>query len=117
MIKRVLGTKVKEAIISSKLVNSPACISTASGSLNLRMEKFLKERNQLQDKATRIVEVNPNHIVWSRIKSNIKNKTNDSTDNDIINVIYTQACLIEGDSIVNPTQFAHQINNLLSKIK
>merc|ERR1712224_606342 len=55
LIKETLEEKVKEIKISSKLVNSPACISTPEGSINLRMEKFLKEQKQLYKKTTKIM--------------------------------------------------------------
>jgi molecular chaperone HtpG len=117
IISEVLKDKIKEVIVSSKLVNSPACISIPEGGINLRMEKFLQEQKQLHKKAARILEINPKHAIWKRVQKNINNKYEKINNYNIINVIYTQACLIEGDTIENPSIFAEQLNFLLSQIK
>ena len=116
IISEVLKDKVKEVIISSKLVNSPACISIPEGGINLRMEKFLQEQKQLHKKAARILEINPQHVIWKRVQKNINNQVEKTNNFNIINVIYTQACLIEGDTVENPSVFAEQLNFLLSQI-
>lgn len=116
IISDVLKDKIKEVIISSKLINSPACISIPEGGINLRMEKFLQEQKQLHKKAARIFEINPQHIIWRRVLKTLNNKAEKINNYNIINVIYTQACLIEGDTVENPGIFAEQLNFLLSQI-
>ena len=54
-IQDVLGSKVKDVIISSKLVNSPACLSSPEGSMNLRMEKFLSTYNEAEKSMAYII--------------------------------------------------------------
>ena len=116
IIKKTLNDKIKDVVISSKLVNSPACISISNDGINLRMEKFLKEQKQLYNKAERIFEINPKHIVWVKVIDNINKNTSEEVNSNIINVIYTQACLLEGDTISHPNLFAKQLIKLLERI-
>jgi len=116
VIKKVLGNKIKEVTISHKLINSPACISISNDGINLRMEKFLYEQKQLYNKAERVLDIKPNHIIWQKVMSNIRQNKNEETNSYIINVVYTQACIIEGDSINNPYQFTQQLLKLLEKV-
>ena len=116
-IKDVLKDKVKDVIISSKLVKSPACISIAEGGMNLRMEKFLIEQRQLNSKSGRILEINPDHPILKKINNSISGNAEElELNRDLIDVIYTQACLIEGAAIENPSEFASKLNSLLEKI-
>ncbi|RST70253.1 molecular chaperone HtpG [Candidatus Aquarickettsia rohweri] len=116
-VKEILKKKIKDVIISSKLVSSPACISTAEGGMNLRMEKFLIEQNQLHSKSAKVLEINPNHPIFKKIVSSLLNNNKDTELNkNLIEVVYGQACLIEGDSLDNPSEFAHKLNSLLEKI-
>ena len=117
LIKDILKDKVNDVIISSKLIDSPACIAISEGGLNLRMEKFLIEQKQLNSKSGRILEINPTHPIFKKISNSIsKDDTETKLNKDLIDVIYTQACLIEGAAIENPSEFAFKLNSLLEKI-
>lgn len=116
LIKNVLKAKVKDVVISSKLIHSPACIAIPEGSMNLRMEKFLIDQKQLHSKVAKILEINPNHNIWIKVNSYISQANKTQINKNIINVIYNEACLIEGDSIEDPNGFAEQLNSLLSLI-
>ena len=75
------------------------------------------EQNQLNAKSARIFEINPNHSIFKKINNSISSKKDDNELNkNMIEVIYGQACLIEGDSIDNPSDFAHKLNSLLEKV-
>ncbi|MBY0580605.1 MAG: molecular chaperone HtpG [Rickettsiales bacterium] len=116
-VKEILKDRVKDVVISSKLVSSPACISTMEGGMNPRMEKFLMEQNQLNVKSARIFEINPNHSIFKKINDSLSNSKDDNELNsDMIEVVYGQACLIEGDSIENPSNFALKLNSLLERV-
>ena len=80
------------------------------------MEKFLKEQKQLYNKAKRIFEINPNHTIWEKVKKNIQEKVETEMNFNIINVIYTQSCLMEGDNALHPNKFSRQLIKLLERI-
>ena len=116
-IKNILGDRIKNVIISSKLVSSPACISTTKGGMNSRIEKILIEQNQINTRSARIFEINPNHSIFIKINSAIISNNNESQLNrSIIEVLYGQACLIEGSSIEEPNNFISSLDFLLEKV-
>ena len=99
------------------MVDSPACIATSEGGLNLRMEKFLIEQRQLNSKSGRILEINPNHPIFKKISNSISKDNGElELNKNLVDVIYTQACLIEGASIDNPSEFALKLNSLLERV-
>ncbi len=114
-IKETLKDKIKDVSISSKLINSPACISVPEGSMNIRMEKFLMEQKQLKNKSLKILEINPKHPILTKVENSLSDAQEIDRNKDIIYVIYTQACLIEGETIENPSEFGTKLNSLLAK--
>ena len=75
------------------------------------------EQNQLNVKSARIFEINPNHTIFKKINDSLSNSKDDNELNrDMIEVVYGQACLIEGDSIDNPSNFALKLNSLLERV-
>ena len=115
-IKKVLKDRVKDVVISSKLVDSPACISTIEGDITLKMEKFLMEQKQLSTRSAKILEINPKHAILKKVSSLISNETevNDKLCQELIEIVYGQACLVEGVLLDNPGEFVQTMNSLLT---
>ena len=108
-----LGSKISKVIISKKLTNSPICIANESGKMNARLERFMMEQNQLHQKSAKTIEVNPNHeIVKNLINKYDANPENPEVHN-IAYVLFTQACMIEGDAIDDTSEYVKIINDLL----
>lgn len=110
-IKDCLKDKVDDVVLSSKLTNAPVCLSNKDG-LTLEMEETLNKmqgnENQEAYKASKVLEINPNHDLFKGIKSL---KDSDELE-DYANLLYDQAMLIQGFSIKDPEAFI----NLLTKI-
>lgn len=115
LIKEVLGKRVKDVVISSKLVNSPACISNSEGRMSLRMERVLMNHNQGNTQIAKIFEINPEHPVFKKIKLYINDKNNSNLNKKLINSIFNLSLLIEGESLENPSEFAHTVNEIFSQ--
>ena len=66
-------------------------------------------------KALRILEINPNHELFTKLSGlHALGKDNDDFKN-FCNLLYTQALLIEGIMPKNPVEVANQIAKLMSK--
>ena len=66
-IKESLGNKVDKVSLSTKLVDSPVCISTQNG-LSLNMEQTINQvPGDEKAKASKVLEVNPNHELFKAI--------------------------------------------------
>lgn len=112
-IKEALNSQVDDVVISSKLVDSPVCISTKEG-LSLEMEKTLNEQpgNKEQVKAQKVLEINPNHELFTAL-ADIQD--NDDLVKEYASVLYDEAMLLQGREISNRAEFVKKINSLFSK--
>ena len=81
------------------------------GQLSLEMEKTLSEMTNSNDapKAKRILAINPEHILFNRLK----NSVNTEDFNKLIDVLYNQALLLEGFNVENPAEFIKNLNSLI----
>jgi molecular chaperone HtpG len=111
--KETLGDSVKDVIISGKLTNSPSCLSVNDGDMDIRMERFLIEQNQLPKASAKILEINPKHAVVGRIISGLANDQNDLC-NDLVWLLFDQACILEGEPVKNPHLFSNRLIRLMS---
>lgn len=113
---KVLGDSVSSIKISKKLTNSPVCLSAGESGMDIRMERFLREQKQLSYKSAKILEINVKHpIIKGIIESYTKNGENSMLE-DIIHLLFYQACIIEGEEIGNISSFADRMNNVFSNV-
>lgn len=111
-IKESLGAKVDKVSLSTKLVDSPVCISTQNG-LSLSMEQTINQvPGDEKAKASKVLEVNPNHELFKAI-SELKG------DKELIkkysDVLYDEAMLLEGFEIEDKATFIKNLNELMLK--
>jgi len=114
-IKEALGDKVSEVKLSSRLKSHPVCLSAAEG-MSFEMEKVLSampEGNPYGMKATRILEINPNHAIFEALSSIYAN--NPDMVKEYAGLLYDQALLIEGFPIEDPMAFSDKICDLMVK--
>ncbi|MBQ9124308.1 MAG: molecular chaperone HtpG [Acholeplasmatales bacterium] len=102
---------VKDVVLSKRLVDSPCCL-TADGDVSFEMERVLKAQHH-DIKADRILELNPNHPVFTKLEAtyNIDKELADK----YTNILYTQALLQEGILPDDPQEFAKNLCDLLLK--
>ena len=114
-VKSVLDKRVKDVRISSKLIDSPACLVLPEGAMNVRMGRLLIEQKQLNRRTTKILEINPKHKIVQTIADAIKSCTTGDRTADLVEIIFYEACLTEGEIIENPCDFVNKINKILSE--
>ena len=108
-----LGGKVKAVKLSQRLKNHPVCI-TSEGALSVEMEKVLSAMpNGEGAKAEKILEINPNHAIFGKLKSLYE--TDKDTAGEYADILYSQALLIEGMPIENPVEFSNKICEIMAK--
>ena len=108
--KEFLKDKVNEVELSNNIGNSASSLLT-KGQLSLEMEKTLSEMTNSNDapKAKRILAINPEHILFNRLKSSV----NTEDFNKLVDVLYNQALLLEGFNVENPAEFIKNLNSLI----
>ena len=104
--------EVKNVVLSNRLVDSVCCL-TAEGALSFEMERVLKAQNNSNVKAERILELNPNHPIFTKLEATY------NIDKDLADkyskILYTQALLMEGILPEDPQQFSKDLCELLLK--
>ena len=108
--KEFLKDKVSEVELSNNIGNSASSL-LAKGGLSLEMEKTLSEMTNNNDtpKAEKILAINPEHILFNRLKSSV----NTEDFNKLVDVLYNQALLLEGFNVENPAEFIKNLNSLI----
>ena len=112
-LKEGLKEEIDDVVISSKLVDSPLCLSTKDG-LSLEMEKTLNEQpgNEEKVKARKVLEINPEHDLF---KAFVAIQDQDDLVKEYASVLYDEAMLLEGREIVNKKEFVRKLNELMIK--
>lgn len=110
-VKETLGNNIKEVKVSQKLRSSPVCL-TAGGYLSFEMEKYL---NQVQPengaKAERVLELNPSHTVFLKLKSLWE--TDKEQASRYVKILYHQAELMAGLPIEDPAAYSELVFGLM----
>ena len=106
--------EVSEVRLSSKLFDDPVCLTAGEG-ISFEMERVFNNMpdNPMPMKADRILEINPKHPIFERLKdlyTDDKDKVK-----EVAEVLYDQACLIEGFPIKDPIAYSRKICELLVK--
>jgi molecular chaperone HtpG len=114
--KKVLGNLVQDAKTSYKLVDSPVCLASSEGGMDIKMERFLLEQKQLASASAKIIEVNQQHPIIKKIASDLASN-NDGNENtqELIKMLYDQACIIEGEPVKDTSAFSKRLNLFIQK--
>ncbi len=111
-IKESLGNKVDKVSLSTKLVDSPVCISTQNG-LSLNMEQTINQvPGDEKAKASKVLEVNPNHELFKAIS---EYKGDKELIQKYSSVLYDEAMILEGFEIEDKASFIKNLNELMLK--
>ena len=113
IMKEVLKEEnITDIKFTHRLKNHPVCLTT-EGNLSLEMEKVLNALpNDNQVKAKLVLEINENHPIASKIKELYK-KDKEELEK-YTKILYSQARLIEGLPIENPTEVTNLICDIIS---
>ncbi|MDS4040050.1 MAG: molecular chaperone HtpG [Candidatus Competibacter sp.] len=108
-VKDVLGDKVKEVRISSRLTDSPACLVVDEYALSAHLERLLREAGQSVPMSKPYLELNPQHPLIARLKD----EPDAGRFGDWTNLLFEQAVLAEGGQLEDPASFVKRLNGLL----
>ena len=112
IMKEALGDGVKEIRFTNKLKNHPVCLASV-GDVTIEMEKVYNAMPSGGPKirAELALEINSNHPIAEKIKAlylSDKDKLK-----SYAKILYTQARIIEGLPVENPTEYGDLICGLL----
>jgi len=111
-MKSVLGDKVKDIKISTRLTDSPSCLVADSSDPTAQMQKMFQQMGQMNMPAAKpILEINPKHKIVKKMLKMSKTKQ----FKDSVLLVYEQALLAENLKLENPNEFISRLNRVLEK--
>ncbi|MEH0831745.1 molecular chaperone HtpG [Anaplasma bovis] len=115
-LKKVLSDVVSDVRVSKKLTTSLVCLAVPDNSMDIRMERFLREQRQINYKSSRILEINADHAVFEGLLKLYAEDSENESLKEVARLLFDQACIVEGEEISNTADFAVRMNNLLVRL-
>ena len=113
LMKEAIGAGVQEVRFTHRLKNHPVCL-TSEGALSVEMEKVINSMpNDQKVKAQTALEINDSHPIAQKIKNLYANDKEELKK--YTKVLYSQARLIEGLPVENPTEISNLICEIIAK--
>ncbi|GGC75932.1 molecular chaperone HtpG [Undibacterium terreum] len=106
-MKTALADKAKDVRVTFRLTDSPACLVADENELSGNLVRMLKAAGQAAPESKPILEVNPDHPLVQRLKYE------EAKFADWSHILFDQAMLAEGGTLVDPAAFVKRLNEML----
>ena len=113
-IKSSLEEKVKEVKPSTHLRDSIACLSGDQYDMSAFMEKVLRAGGQDVPQTKRVLELNMDHPLLSKIKGIFEKDREAPALKDYSQLLYDMAVISEGGRVDNPSRFSKMIGDIMA---
>ena len=111
-MKKLLGDKVKDVKVSSRLNDSPSCIVADENDPTAQMQEMMRSMGQMDMPEIKpILEINPSHDIVSKLKEKTRQKSFDN----IAYLLYEQALIQEGVKLEDPSGFVNRLNDVIKE--
>jgi molecular chaperone HtpG len=107
-LKAALKDRAKDVRVTTRLVDSPACIVVEEGDMSAHLTRLLKQAGQGAPKSQPILEINAGHALVRRLERD------DAHFDDLAHLIFDQAWLAEGGQLEDPAAHVQRVTRLLT---
>ena len=113
-MKEALKGDVQDIKFTDRLTKHTVCLTTEGG-LSIEMAKTINNQMGANEavKAQTVLEINKDHVIVSKLKELFNSDKEELKK--FTKILYSQARLIEGLTIENPTEYSNWICELLAK--
>ena len=105
-LKEALKDKAEDVRVTTRLVDSPACLVVKEGDMSNQLARLLKQAGQKAPDSKPILEVNPEHALVKKLDGSVH-------FHDLAHILYDQALLAEGGLPEDPAAYVKRVNALL----
>merc|ERR1711939_1067094 len=118
-LKETLGSKIEKAVVSNRLLETPAIIVSSQYGWSTNMERIMKAQTMgNQDRSTAMVsqktfEINPAHPLVKELKSRVEADDKDSEATDIAHTLFDVALIGTGLTPSDATEFGARLQVLM----
>lgn len=114
--QKKLDEHVKQIRLSTRLVDSPACLVTEEHEYSPHLERLLQKGKGGGPKQRRIMELNADHSLIARLYERFRSNAEDPAVGDSIEVLFSLALLGEGSEVADPVRLNQLTLDLLQKV-
>ena len=107
-LKATLKERAKDVRVTTRLVDSPACLVAEDGDMSSHLSRLLKQAGQSAPKTQPVLEVNAEHALVKRLQSS------DHHFDELAHILFDQALLAEGGQLDDPASYVKRVNALLT---
>ncbi|HEY2189819.1 MAG TPA: molecular chaperone HtpG [Caldimonas sp.] len=105
-LKISLKDRAKDVRVTTRLVDSPACLVVEEGDMSGHLARLLKQAGQGAPAAQPVLEVNAEHPLVKRLESSER-------FDELAAILFDQAVLAEGGQLEDPAAYVRRVNALL----
>lgn len=106
-LKDSLKDRAKDVRVTSRLVDSPACLVVEDGDYSMQLARLLKQAGQPAPTVKPILEVNAGHALVKKLDGHAR-------FDDLAHILFDQALLAEGGMPDDPAAYVKRVNALLA---
>ena len=106
-LKEALKDKAEDVRVTSRLVDSPACLVVTDDGMSMQLARMLKQAGQQAPEVKPVLEVNPEHALVKKLDGSVH-------FHDLAHILFDQALLAEGGLPEDPAAYVKRVNALLS---
>jgi molecular chaperone HtpG len=108
-LKEALKDKAEDVRVTTRLVDSPACLVVKDQGMSLQLSRMLKQAGQEAPEVKPVLEVNPEHPLIKKLDD----KGAAMHFHDLAHIVFDQALLAEGGLPEDPAAYVKRVNALL----
>jgi molecular chaperone HtpG len=105
-LKASLKDKAEDVRVTTRLVDSPACLVVQDHGMSTQLARMLKQAGQNAPEVKPILEVNAEHALVKKLESS-------AHFDDLAHILFDQALLAEGGLPEDPATYVKRVNALL----
>ena len=105
-LKEALKDRAKDVRVTTRLVDSPACIVVEEGDMSGHLARLLKQAGQQAPASLPTLEINAEHALVKKLEGS-------AHFDDLANVLFDQAVLAEGGNLEDPAAYVKRVNAML----
>lgn len=106
-LKEALKDKAEDVRVTTRLVDSPACLVVTDGGISTQLARMLKQAGQKVPESKPVLEVNPEHPLVKKLDGSVH-------FHDLAHILFDQALLAEGGLPEDPAAYVKRVNALLA---
>jgi len=108
-LKESLGEQVSDVRTTTRLTDSPACLSIAEHDMGAQMRKIMEAAGQAMPDFKPVFEINPEHPLVEKLDK----EADEDRFRDLASILFDQASLAEGGQLDDPASYIQRLNKLL----